>query len=199
MPLITGNMAETACFIQKTAVTGNGGIAEIDIYRLNQNPISEEEHFDGFYVVVTNLEGNVRKILQINRQRWEIEKNFRIMKSELDARPVYVKRGNRIKAHFPTCYISLLVYCLLKKKLGKQYSCEQILMTLRNMQMTHLAKNNGFMPSYMRTDITDAPHTIFGFHTDYGFYPKRLPAKHYKRNKAHKNQQTKFSKFRCKR
>lgn len=166
------NQNDPARFIQKTAITENGEIAEKDIYSLDQDRISEEEHFDGFYAVVTNLEGDVGEILRINKQRWAIEENFRIMKSEFDARPVYVRREDRIKAHFLTCYISLLVYRLLEKKLGEQYSCEQILTTLRNMQMTRLSKNNGFTPSYMRTDITDALHTIFGFHTDFEFISK---------------------------
>lgn len=80
--------------------------------------ISEEEKYDGFYAVITNLEGDVGEILKINRQRWEIEENFRIMKTDFEARPVYVRREDRIKAHFLTCYISLLVYRLLEKKSG---------------------------------------------------------------------------------
>ena len=89
--------------------------------------------YDGFYAVITNLEDNINEILKINRQRWEIEENFRIMKSEFEARPIYVRREDRIKAHFLTCYISLLLYRLLEKKLSGNYTCEQILKTLRSM------------------------------------------------------------------
>ena len=74
----------------------------------------------GFYAVVTNLEDNPAEIIKINKQRWEIEENFRIMKSDFEARPVYVQRDDRIKAHFLTCYISLLVYRLLEKETGRR-------------------------------------------------------------------------------
>lgn len=60
--------------------------------------------------MITNLEGDVNEILKINRQRWEIEENFRIMKTDFKARPVYVRREDRIKAHFLICFISLLLY-----------------------------------------------------------------------------------------
>ena len=80
----------------------------------------------------------------------ETEENFSIMKSEFEARPVYVQRHNRIKAHFLTCYISLLIYRLLEKKLGEEYTCSQILETLRSMQMTLLNKESGYIPSYKR-------------------------------------------------
>lgn len=75
--------------------------------------------YDGFYAVVTNLEDNPAEIIKINKQRWEIEENFRIMKSDFEARPVYVQRDDRIKAHFLACYISLLVYRLLEKNWEK--------------------------------------------------------------------------------
>ena len=94
------------------------------------------------------------------------------MKSEFEARPVYVRREDRIRAHFLTCYISLLVYRLLEKKLNSSYTCEQILKTLRGMQVTLLPKNSGYTPSYIRTDITDSLHDAFGFRTDYEFISK---------------------------
>ena len=134
--------------------------------------ISEEEKYDGFYAVITNLEGDVGEILKINRQRWEIEENFRIMKTDFEARPVYVRREDRIKAHFLTCYISLLIYRLLEKKMGNKYTCNEILGTLRSMQVTLLSKESGYIPSYRRTDLTDDLHKAFGFHTDYEFISK---------------------------
>ena len=134
--------------------------------------ISEEEMYDGFYAVITNLEDNVDQILRINKQRWEIEENFRIMKSEFEARPVYVQRDDRIKAHFLICYISLLIYRLLEKKINGSYTCEQILSTLRNMNMTLLSQSSGYVPSYKRTDLTDELHRAFGFRTDYEYLSK---------------------------
>ena len=128
--------------------------------------------YDGFYAVVTNLEGDIKEIININKRRWEIEENFRIMKSEFEARPVFVRREDRIKAHFLTCYISLLVYRLLEKKMGEEFTCTQILETLRNMNMTLLPKDSGYIPSYKRTKLTDTLHNVFGFRTDYEFIPK---------------------------
>ena len=121
---------------------------------------------------MTNLEGNIGEIIKINRQRWEIEENFRIMKTEFEARPAYVRRDDRIKAHFMTCYISLLLYRLLEKKIGNSYTAEQIIETLRSMKMTLLNTANGYVPSYTRTEITDSLHQTFGFRTDYEFIKK---------------------------
>ena len=163
------NQNDPARFIKKSSVTNDGEIAAKTLYELDTERIEEESRYDGFYAVVTNLEGNVDQILKINKRRWEIEENFQIMKSEFEARPVYVRREDRIKAHFLTCYISLLVYRLLEKELGSEYTCEQILQTIRGMNITRLSKDSGYIPSYMRTDITDALHKVFGFRTDYEF------------------------------
>ena len=159
-------------FIQKTAITDDGEIAQKNIYQLDEAKILEESMYDGFYAVVTNLEGDISEIININKQRWEIEENFRIMKSEFEARPVFVRREDRIKAHFLTCFISLLVYRLLEKKLGEEFTCSQILETLRNMNVTLLSKDSGYIPSYKRTKITDKLHSSFGFRTDYEFIRK---------------------------
>ncbi len=166
------NQNDPARFIKSTAITDDGEVAGRNIYDLDSDRISEEEMYDGFYAVITNLEGDVGEILKINRQRWEIEENFRIMKTDFEARPVYVRRDERIKAHFLICYISLLVYRLLEKKLGNAYTCNEILGTLRSMQVTLLSKESGYIPSYKRTDMTDDLHKVFGFHTDYEFISK---------------------------
>lgn len=163
---------DPARFIQRTSVTEDGEIAQKNIYQLDKAKILEESMYDGFYAVVTNLEGDIREIININKQRWEIEENFRIMKSEFEARPVFVRREDRIKAHFLTCFISLLVYRLLEKKLGEEFTCSQILETLRNMNVTLLSKDSGYIPSYKRTKITDKLHSSFGFRTDYEFIRK---------------------------
>lgn len=163
---------DPARFVQRTSVTEDGQIAQKNIYQLDEAKILEESMYDGFYAVVTNLEGDIREIININKQRWEIEENFRIMKSEFEARPVFVRREDRIKAHFLTCFISLLVYRLLEKKLGEEFTCSQILETLRNMNVTLLSKDSGYIPSYKRTKITDKLHSSFGFRTDYEFIRK---------------------------
>ena len=147
-------------------------IAQKQVYQLDEERIREEAMYDGFYAVVTNLDGDVREIININKRRWEIEENFRIMKTEFEARPVFVRREDSIKAHFITCYISLLVYRLLEKKLGEGFTCSEILKALREMNVTLLSKDSGYIPSYKRTKLTDALHTAFGFRTDYEFISK---------------------------
>ena len=166
------NQNDPMRFIKRTSITPDGEIAEKQVYGLDEEQIQKEEMYDGFYAVITNLEGDVSEIIRINKQRWEIEENFRIMKTEFEARPVYVRRDDRIKAHFMTCYISLLLYRLLEKKLGSIYTSGQILKTLRSMQVTLLNTASGYIPSYTRTDLTDALHKTFGFRTDYEFITK---------------------------
>ena len=187
-PLITGDMDELLCsperkkkgknpndpmrFVKCTTVTVDGEITEKAVYHLDREQIEKEAMYDGFYAVVTNLEGDVSEIIRINQQRWEIEENFRIMKDEFSSRPAFVRREDRIKAHFMTCYISLIVYRLLEKKVGKGFTCDQIVQTLRSMQITLLNTAGGYIPSYTRTDLTDTLHQRFGFRTDYEIITK---------------------------
>ena len=114
----------------------------------------------------TNLDDDVETIMKVAKGRWEIEESFRIMKDDFRSRPVYLSRNDRIKAHFMTCFISLLIYRILEKKLGNTYTCHEILSTLRSMKMTKVQKD-GYIPSYARTSITDAFHEMAGFRTDY--------------------------------
>ena len=105
-------------FIGHEVVTEDGEVCSKDIPFLDAGVIHEEERYDGFYAVCTNLEDmGIDEIIRINRKRWEIEECFRIMKTEFKARPVYLRREDRIKAHFITCYIALFVFRLLEKKL----------------------------------------------------------------------------------
>ena len=166
------NQNDPSRFVKTVAVTDDGEVAQHNLYDLDSERIAAEEMYDGFYAVITNLEGDVAEILKINKQRWEIEENFRIMKTDFEARPVYVRREDRIKAHFLTCYISLLLYRLLEKKLSERYTCDEVLATLRSMTVTLLSKESGYIPSYKRTDLTDDLHKTFGFHTDYEFITK---------------------------
>lgn len=153
-------------FIIKTNVTNDGEIAENKVYQLNTEAIQEEAKYDGFYAVCTNLDDEPWEIAKINHDRWEIEESFRIMKSEFSARPVYLQRDDRIEAHFLTCFIALLLYRILEKQLGEKYTCEEIIETLRNMNMASVG-NEGYIPAYTRTEITDDLHHNAGFHTDY--------------------------------
>ena len=153
-------------FIDSLNVTENGEIAEKTTYSINLETIEEEEKYDGYYALTTNLIGDINEILKIVKGRWEIEESFRIMKSDFLARPVNLSREDRIKAHFMTCFLSLFIYRLLEKKLDYKYTTSQILETLRNMEMIE-HKGIGYEPIYERNQITDDLHEIFNFRTDF--------------------------------
>lgn len=153
-------------FIGKTSVTQNGEIAEKDLYNLDLEVIAKEETYDGFYAVCTNLEDEASEIIKVNHRRWEIEECFRIMKSEFKARPVYLTRDDRIEAHFTTCFLAMVIYRYLEKKLQNQFTCSQIVQALRNMNFLEIP-SEGYVPAYTRTDFTDALHEAYGFRTDY--------------------------------
>ena len=128
--------------------------------------------YDGFYAVCTNLvDDPVKDILSVSEGRWEIEESFRIMKTDFKSRPVHVSREDRIKAHFLICYLALLVYRVLEKKLNEKYTTCEILSTLRAMKLLAV-EGIGYQPAYTRTDITDDLHEAFGFYTDYEIMKK---------------------------
>ena len=154
--------------IDVQSVTVDGEVCEYEKASLDLDKVTAEERFDGFYAVCTNLEDSpISEIIRINKKRWEIEECFRIMKTDFQARPVYLQREDRINAHFLTCFIALYIYRILEKKIGEKYTCSQILDTLRGMLVTKTPNNIGYIPSYTRTEITDALHEAFGFRTDY--------------------------------
>lgn len=152
-------------FIEEINSTSNGEVANEKTYSINEDLIKEEEKYDGYYALSTNLTGNIDDILKITKGRWEIEESFRIMKSVFLTRPVNLSREDIIKAHFMTCFIALLIYRILEKKLDYKYTTKEILDTLRNMNVTEL-KGNGYIPSYERTNITDFIHEKYNFNTD---------------------------------
>jgi len=153
-------------FIHTTSCTSDGEVAEKEFYSIHSSLILKEEAFDGFYAACTNLEDDVSEIIKVNCRRWEIEECFRIMKSEFKARPVYLSNDDRIEAHFTTCFIALILYRLLEKKLNEQFTCHEIITGLRDMNFLEL-RGEGYVPAYTRSDFTDALHDAFGFRTDY--------------------------------
>ncbi|MBR1757364.1 MAG: transposase [Lachnospiraceae bacterium] len=159
-------------FIARDYCTMHGEVAEKTVTYLDEEQIANEERFDGLYAVCTNLEDDVSTILKVNQRRWEIEECFRIMKSELRARPVYLSRRDRITAHFTTCFTALVIYRILEKKLEGKYTCEEILTTLKKMNML-VSEGDGYIPAYTRTDLTDHLHEAFRFRTDYQIISQR--------------------------
>ena len=163
-------------FIDTVTTTKDGEVASENHYFLSQEKINEEKQYDGFYAVCTNLKDNALEIIKVNHRRWEIEESFRIMKSEFEARPVYLKRQDRIKAHFMVCFISLIIYRYLEKKLDNKYTVCEIIDTLKNMKFLQ-EKEIYFSPTYTRTDLTDLLHKKFNFRTDY----ETIDLKHFKK------------------
>lgn len=153
-------------FVDKISTTVDGEIAEKSKYEINESIIAEESKYNGFYAVSTNLDDTPDGIIKINKHRWQIEECFRIMKNEFKSRPVYLKRDERIKAHFTTCYIALLLYRYLEKRIESKYTCVEIIDTLRNMNFFKI-DGSGYIPTYTRNEITDTLHDTFGFRTDY--------------------------------
>ena len=154
--------------IETVAVTDEGEIAGKSVSALDTDRIAKEAETDGFYAVATSLmeDGDTADILKVSAGRWQIEECFRIMKSEFRARPVYLSRGERIEAHFLTCFIALLVYRLLEQRLGERHTCSEIIDTLRSMDFLE-APGEGYIPLYTRTALTDGLHEVSGFRTDY--------------------------------
>lgn len=166
------NPNDPARFIGKDALTKDGEVADIHYY-LDESKVTEEANYDGLYAICTDLlDDEVKDILKVSEGRWQIEECFRIMKTDFSARPVYVQREDRIKAHFLICFLALLSYRLLEKQLDNKYTCEEILETLKGMNFIDL-EGQGFTPTYIRNKITDDLHKSCGFETDFQFISKR--------------------------
>ena len=163
-------------FVAETDVTPGGEVADKKILSLDEEKIEKESMYDGFYAVCTTLEKDINEIIHINKMRWQIEAAFRTMKSEFKARPVYLRNDDRINAHFLTCFLSLLILKIIEKKVGNEYSEEQILHTLRDMSVYRL-RDIGYLSCYTRTEITDALHNAFGFRTDSEFISEKTMKK----------------------
>lgn len=155
-------------FIDRVDCTADGEVAQASSYSLNQQMIDQEARFDGFYAICTDLKDDPLQIIKANSGRWIIENGFRIMKTDFEARPVFLQRDDRIKAHFLTCFLSLLLYKYLEKKLNRgrdHFTPNQIIGTLTDMNFLNIA-GEGYIPTYTRTNMTNALHGSAGFRTD---------------------------------
>ena len=173
-------------FIEKTNTTKDGIVAEETYYNLNQEIINNETKYDGYYAVCTNLEDTAEEIIKINKNRWEIEESFRIMKSEFKARPVYLSRDDRIKAHFTTCFLALTIFRYLEKKIKSKYTVTEIIEALRNYNLREL-KGFGYIPDYELTDIVEDLQNIFNINTSTEINDYKKMQKICKQTKQEKN------------
>ena len=153
-------------FIETITTTSDGEVANENHYFISEEKINDEKQYDGYYAVCTNLKDDALDIIKVNHRRWEIEESFRIMKCEFEARPIYLKKQDRIKAHFMICFISLTIYRYLEKKLDNKYTVCEIIDTLKNMTFFS-EKEFYYSPTYTRTNLTDLLHEKFNFRTDY--------------------------------
>ncbi len=167
------NPNDPARFIGTIAATKDGEKADLHSY-LDDDRIEMEAQYDGLYAVCTDLlDDDVSVILKVSEGRWQIEECFRIMKTDFSARPIYLQDENRIRAHFLICFLALLSYRQLEKKLDYQYTCGTVLDTLKAMNFASI-EEQGFIPLYKRGKITDMLHAACGFRTDYQFITKSL-------------------------
>jgi len=158
-------------------------MGRLPVYYLYEEKIAEETRYDGLYAVCTDLfDDTPGDILKVSEGRWQIEACFRILTTDSAARPVYLHRNERIHAHFLICFLSLLVYRLLEKKLDKKYTRADILNPLQNFEFADV-QGQGFIPIYESTKLTDDLHRISGFETDYEFITKRKMKEIQKRSK----------------
>lgn len=160
----TDNPRDPRYYINRLDTTQYGEAAEETHYSINETKVQEDMKYDGLYAVATDLEdSDISVIIDANKQRWEIEESFEIMKSEFRARPAYVKTEEAIKGHLLICFIALLVYRILEKEfLKEQYTCREIIQTLRELNITHIGGNN-YIPSFKRTELVDEIAQVFGF------------------------------------
>ena len=142
-----------------------GEVAVFKTVALNLGAIADEEKYDGFYAVCTDLNNHVSEILGYNHNRWESEDAFRVLKTDLKARPAFVWTDAHIKGHFITCFIALLLFRMLECELEYKYTSSQIISTLRGMTL-NIIPGEGYRPNYTRTDLTHAQHEKAGFRTD---------------------------------
>jgi hypothetical protein len=166
-------------FIKRASIGKNGEKAR-DHYYIDQSVIDNEEKYDGYYAVATNLDDQAKDILAINSQRFKIEDCFRIMKTNFGARPIFHRTRSRIIAHFLICYTALLIYRLLEVRLdqyGKHYTTDEILNTLRNMNVMNV-QDVYFSAAYTSSSVCTAINGLFDLGLDKKNYqPKELNKK----------------------
>lgn len=172
-------------FIKIEAVTKNGEIADEKAVMLNQERIDEEVKFHGFYAVATSLENkSIKEIMDINASRWKIEQSFRILKTDFDARPIYVSTREHIKGHLAICYITLLIYRILERKLLLQnpeqiFSSNQIIQTLKNMNVVEISDGSILQATYTGSSVLEELEKLFQQGLDKKYYRKKKLLKKY--------------------
>lgn len=152
-------------YVTETHATESGEVAVFKVAALNLDAIAEDERYDGFYAICTDLNNPADEIIRLNHKRWESEDSFRVLKTDFKARPAFVWTDQHIKAHFLVCFIALLIFRILENKLEYKYTAPSVISKLREMTL-NIIPGEGYRPNYTRTDLTDALHEWAGFRTD---------------------------------
>lgn len=166
-------------FIKRTTKTKDN-IDIKDTYFLNQEAIDEEEKYDGYYAIATNLEDSAKDVIAVNSRRYKIEDCFRVMKTNFSARPIFHQNKERIIAHFMICYTALLIYRLLEKKLDinkTNFTIKNIIETLQNMEVTNI-EDMCYASTYTCSQVSTSLNAISDLRLDKKYYqPKELNKK----------------------
>ena len=166
-------------FIKRTSSTESGEEVT-DKYEIDQSIIDEEEKYDGFYAVATNLDDSAKDIIEISANRYRIEDCFRVMKTNFSARPVYHQKRDRIIAHFMICYTALLIYRILEKKLNlnnTHFTIDNVIETINNMEVANV-EDMCYMSTYTNSLVCTALNAVSGLGLDKKYYqPKELNKK----------------------
>lgn len=140
--------------IRTVNVTAAGEPTDKSISEIDWEKVHTEERFDGFYAYGTSLDDHPLDILKISSFRGEIEALFRITKTNLDLRPIYLSRRDRIIGHFIICFMALLILKQLQQSLPLHHSVDSLCDTLRGIKMLY-HDAYGYEPAFDRTDLTD--------------------------------------------
>ena len=166
-------------FIKRKSKTTSGEEVT-ELYEIDQSVIEEEEKYDGFYAIATNLDDPAKDIIEISSNRYKIEDCFRVLKTNLSARPVFHQKRERIISHFLICYTALLIYRILEKKLNTtntHFTTENIIETLRNMNVANI-EDMCYMSTYTCSQVVTELNAVINLGLDKKYYqPKDLNKK----------------------
>ena len=152
-------------FVKEIKTTNTGELAYNIQYMIDEEIYKNEEKYNGYYGITTNLIDDTATIIKVMNGRWEIEESFRIMKDDFDSGTVHLSREDRIKGHFITCFLALFIYRYLEHKLNDKYTVSEIISKLQEMKLLE-HKGKGFEPIQTRDDLTDDLHKFLGIKTD---------------------------------
>ena len=166
-------------FLKRKASTPSGEEADVT-YILDKEKIAKEEMYDGYYAVATNLEDSAKDIMAIIHQRYLVEENFRLLKTNFEGRPIYHRKGTRIEAHLYICFLAMLIFKLMECQLddqGTHVTPDQLISTMKNMNVLNI-DDMFYRAAYTDSQTLQALEKKYNLQLDYHNYrPKELAKK----------------------